>query len=159
MVAGGGSMQGRLVPAQERLLALWRKRYGTLAIPERPRLEVRDLAPWAPYTAWIEVGPDDALFVRRFGIELIRRFGREATNDRVDDLALDVATGLRAIVGQAVATSAPATGTASVQLGHRSAGFSELALPLAADGTRVTLVVLASYEISGDGPRPRAAFR
>jgi len=151
MVAEGGGMQGKLVPVLERLLGLWRQRYGTQPIPPRSRLEIRDVGPWAPYTAWIEAGNDDTLFIRRFGIELIRRFGREATNDRIDDLALDVAVGLRAIIGRAMATAAPAIGTASVQLGRYPAIFSELALPLAADGRRITLVLLASCELPGRG--------
>src|SRR6185312_11316485 len=115
---------------------------GAMPIPERPRLGQRDIEPWALHVAWIEAGPNDALFVRRFGIELIRRFGREATNNQVDELAVDIATGLRDIIGQAITTAAPAAGTASVQLGYQAARFSELALPLAADGERVKLVLL-----------------
>ncbi|MBV9991584.1 MAG: PAS domain-containing protein [Alphaproteobacteria bacterium] len=157
MVVEGDGLQGKLVPALERLLAHWRKSYGIRPIPERSRLNIRDLGPWLPHAAWIEVGGDGGPIVRRFGIELIRRFGREATNDRIGDLAPDVAAGLRALIGQATATSAPAIGTASVQLGRHPASFSELALPLAADGARIGLVLLASYEVIG--PRPRGAFR
>lgn len=159
MVAEGGGMQGKLVAPLERLLALWRQRYGARPIPERSRLDFRDLEPWAPYAAWIEAGRDDTLHVRRFGIELIRRFGREATGNHVDELAVDVATGLRDIIGRSMASSAPATGTASVPLGHYPATFSELVLPLAADGSQIKLVLLASYEITVGPRRPKAAFR
>lgn len=140
-------MPGQPVPELDALLALWRRRYDGRPIPERSRFEPSELGPWGAYAAWIESGNDDTFRVRTFGIELIRRFGREATNYHVEDLALDIATSLREILLRAVASRAPAAAGASVQFGHAAALFSELALPLASDSRRVNLLLLVSYEL------------
>jgi len=148
MVADKGGTPGKLVPELEALLELWRRRYGARAIPERSRFDAFELEPWARRSAWIEIEGDDVLRIRKFGIDLIRRFGRESTGQCVDDLAGDIATSLREIVWRAMAASEPAMGRASVKLGRAPALFSELALPLSRDDRRVNLVMLASYETS-----------
>lgn len=136
------------VPELEALLALWRRRYGTGAIPERSRLDDAELARWARHIVWIEAVPDGAFRLSRFGIELIRRFGREASNQSIDELALDIAAGLRETVWRAMATAAPVVTHGSVQLGRDAALFSELMLPMASDGQRIVLLLFASYEFS-----------
>ena len=78
---------------------------------------------------------------------LIRRFGRESTDDFIEDLAVDVARSLGAKLDRASETQAPAIGGASVQLGRDAALFSEIVFPLARDTQRVTQFLLASYEV------------
>ncbi len=147
MVAEGGSPSPQLVPRLEALLGYWQQCYGTQPIPGRPRLDAVELGPWTRHIAWIDAVPGDRYRIRNFGIELIRRFGREATNNYVDDLALDIATSLTEKLTRAAATGAPAFGGASVQLGRDAAFFSDLVLPLAADGAHVSQLLLASYEL------------
>lgn len=152
MVESGGGAPAKLVSELEALLGLWRRRYGARPIPERSRFDAFELDPWARHIAWIEAGPGDTFRVRGFGIELIRRFGREATNESIDDLALDIASGMREALWKTMATAAPVATEASVQLGRQAARFSELILPLARDPKRISLFLLASYEVgTGSG--------
>lgn len=147
MVAEGGSATPQLVPRLEALLGHWQRCYGTQPIPGRPRLDAVELGPWMRHIAWIDAAPGDRYRIRNFGVELIRRFGREATNHCVEDLALDIATSLREKLERAIATAAPVFGGASVRLGRDAAVFCDLILPLAADGARVSQFLFASYEL------------
>jgi hypothetical protein len=147
MVAESGSPPPQLVPRLEALLGLWRSHYGIQPIPDLARFAAFELGPWARHVAWIDALADDRHRIRGFGIELIRRFGREATNHLVEDLALDIATGLRRQLERTVATAAPAIGAASVQLGRDAAIFCDLVLPVAAAGGRVNQFLFASYEL------------
>ncbi|MGA8364154.1 MAG: hypothetical protein WB709_06505 [Solirubrobacteraceae bacterium] len=135
------------MPRLEALLGLWRKRYESQPIPDRSRFAGSELGPWARHVAWIDALPGDRHRIREFGIELIRRFGREATNHCVEDLALDIATGLRRQLDRTIATAAPVFGAASVQLGRDAAVFCDLVLPVAAAGGRVNQFLFASYEL------------
>ena len=147
MVAEGGSASPQLVPRLEALLGHWQRHHATQPISERSRLDPAGLAAWAPHIAWIDTAPGNRFLIRNFGIELIRRFGREATNQNVDDLAPDIATGLRRVLERAITTSAPVFAGASVQLGRDAAVFADLVLPLAADGACVSQFLFASYEL------------
>lgn len=134
------------MPELEALLGLWRRRYGAKPIPERSRFDAAELNPWERNIVWIEAG-DDVFRLRSFGIELIRRFGRHAANHSVDELAQDIAAGLRETLWRSVATAAPIAALASVQLGRQAAIFSDLILPISSDGRRIGLLLLASYEL------------
>ena len=147
MVAEGGSVSPQLVPRLEALLGHWQRLYGTQPLSERSRLDPAGLAAWIPHIAWIDAASGNRFLIRDFGIDLIRRFGREATNNNVDDLAPDIATGLHRVLERAIATSAPVSGGASVQLGRGAAAFADLVLPLAVDGARVSQLLFASYEL------------
>lgn len=147
MVADGGGAPAGLLPALEALLGLWRSRYGNGPFPARSRLVPADLERWEGHAAWIEAMPGDRHRVHRFGVGLIRRFGRESTGHFVEDLAGDIARSLGAKLGRASETQAPAIGGASVQLGRDAALFSEIVFPLARDDQRVTQFLLASYEV------------
>jgi hypothetical protein len=151
MVADGGGAGPGLLPALEALLGLWRSRYESGPFPARPRLAPADLEPWAGHTAWIEAAPGGRHRIHRFGIGLIRRFGRESTDDFVEDLAVDVARSLGAKLDRANETQAPAIGGASVQLGRDAALFSEIVFPLARDTQRITQFLIASYEVRKRG--------
>jgi hypothetical protein len=148
MVAGYWESPPKLVPPLAALLELWRQCYGTQALPARSRLDAAALERWKRHIAWIEATGNEQFLVGSFGIELIRRFGREATNNLVDDLAFDIATSLCEKLLKAVATAAPVIGRATVQLGHHAANFSELALPLAGEAGRVTRLLFAAYELT-----------
>src|ERR1700733_5686733 len=87
MVGELGGASPQLVPRLEALLGYWRRCYGTRPITDCSRLDAVELGPWTRHIAWIESVPGDRYRIRNFGIELIRRFGREATNHCVDDLA------------------------------------------------------------------------
>jgi len=144
-----------LVPELKELLQYWRERYGTQDLPPRPLLSQDQLEPWTRHLAWIELTGDDSLIIRRFGYDLTRRYGREATGEMVDDLAPDIASSLREVIWRVAAAKAPVSSTASVALGRDAAIFSELGLPMARMDGQVNLIVIASYEII----RPQAARR
>lgn len=144
-----------LVPQLVSLLEYWRKRYGVQELPERPHFSERQFEPWARHVAWIELTRDDSLLIRTFGMELIRRYGRQAQGEAVDDLAVDIASSLREVIWRVVTTRAPVESTASVALGHKPAVFAELGLPMSRVDRRVNLILIASYEVS----RPEAANR
>lgn len=147
MVAEGGGATPRLVPRLEALLGHWQQHYGTQPIPDRSRLDPAGLVPWTRHVVWIDAVPGNRFWIRDFGFDLIRRFGREATGNDVDELALDIAGGLRRGLERAIATAAPVAGSASVRLGREAAAFCDLILPLAAERGRVTQLLFASYEI------------
>jgi hypothetical protein len=137
---------GQLAPELETLLGLWRGRYGGRPIPESSRFGAGELQPWERNAVWIEAR-DDGFRLRGFGIDLIRRFGRYGAGHNVDEFAPDIATGLREALWRAMAAASPVAAGASVRLGRRAAIFSDLILPIAGDGRRVTLLLLASYEL------------
>ncbi|HWA88922.1 MAG TPA: hypothetical protein VG889_02730 [Rhizomicrobium sp.] len=139
---------GGLIPELAALLALWRRRYRPGDMPAQSRFQPSDLERWSRHIVWIEA-EDDGFRLRNFGMDLIRRFGRYAGDHAIDELATDVAAGLREVLWRTMANAAPVPAAASVSLGRRSAVFAELALPLAGSGGRITLLLLASYEIGG----------
>jgi len=153
MITGDGPSQARFVPQLGRLLKLWQGCYGNRPIPARPRLETAEIAPWAVHACWIEHTQADRFLIRGFGIGLIRRFGREATGHCVEDLAPDISAGLQEKLWRAMAAGVPVVGAAAVQLGDTAAVFEEVVLPMAGDGERVRLFLLASYELN-PSPRP-----
>ena len=147
MVADGSGRSVELLPALEALLGLWRNRYESGPFPARPLLAPADLERWDGHTAWIEAVAGGRHRIHRFGIGLIRRFGRESTGHFVEDLAIDIARSLGAKLDRASERQAPAIGDASVQLGRDAALFSEIVFPLARDAQCVTQFLLASYEV------------
>ncbi|MBV8977212.1 MAG: PAS domain-containing protein [Alphaproteobacteria bacterium] len=146
-MTAGADGNPRLHARLEALLELWRARYGSAPLPERSRFGPDELAPWAAHVAWIERTVDDRFRVKSFGLELIRRFGREATNHFVEDLALDIATGLRKRLQKALETRAPVSGRVTIAFGRQSAEFSDLVLPLAAGPSGPNRFLVASYEL------------
>jgi hypothetical protein len=147
MIADGGGAVPELVPALEALLGVWQSRYESGNFPARPRLAPADMARWERNTAWIEAAPGGRRRILRFGVGLIRRFGRESTGHFVEDLAADIARSLGAKLDRAGETGLPAIGSASVQLGRDAALFREIAFPLARDAGQVTQFLFASYEV------------
>lgn len=148
MVAERGTPPVKLVPPLEALLGLWRRRYEGRPLPERSRFDVAELAPWARNLCWIEFAAADRFRVRRFGMDLVRRFGRESSEEYIDALAGDVASSLHEVLRQVLRTAAPAGRRTSIEMGHVPALFCDLALPLAGDAERVREFLLASYELN-----------
>jgi hypothetical protein len=138
----------------EALLNLWRSRYAAGVLPEDSLLSEHDLEPWSRHLAWIDHTQDDRFVVRRFGLDLIRRFGRESTGHSIDGLAKDIAAGLRESLSHAILTGAPVISSPSVQLGDEAATFSELILPMSGETAYVTEVLVASYEKTSTQLRP-----
>jgi hypothetical protein len=149
----------QLVPELKALLKLWRSRYAVRPLPERSLLSERDLEPWSRNLAWIDHTQDDRFIVRKFGFDLIRRFGRESTGHSIDDLAKDIATGLRESLWHAILTGAPVVSSPSVRLGDEAATFSELILPMSGGTAHITEVLVASYERTFTQTRPARQSR
>ena len=108
---------------------------------KRTQLTAEDLRPWSRNVALVDLGTDGCFYVRTFGIDLIRRFGRESTGHCIDDLARDVRESLQASLWRSFSTCAPVAAWSSVKLGRDAAEFCELVLPLASAS-----LLLASYE-------------
>ena len=136
----------RLIPELEALLRLWRRRYGVRPLPERSLLSPSDLTLWSRNIAVIDQAADDRFYIRTFGIDLIRRFGRESTGHHIDDLARDIRESPHRCLRQCLSTEMPATACSSVKLGRHVARFRELAVPLAPAS-----LLLASYELHETG--------
>lgn len=137
----------KAMPELRALLGLWQRRYGARPLPERSRFPAAELEPWVRHIARIEFDRD-RFRVRSFGYDLIRRFGRESTNHYVENLALDIATGLHEILLRAAASGMPVFGSAAIEYGRETATFQDLALPLARNRGQVDDLLLASYEIT-----------
>jgi hypothetical protein len=149
----------QLIPELKALVNLWRSRYAARPLPKRSLLSEHDLEPWSRNLAWIDHTQDDRFVVRKFGLDLIRRFGRESTGHSVDELAKDIAASLREALRHAILTGAPVVSCPSVQLGDAAATFSELVLPMSAESNHVTAVLLASYEKALTQTRPARQSR
>jgi len=132
------------------LLKLWRERYGAGPLPAESRLTEADLARWQPHLALIEREPDGRFRVRRFGHGLVRRFGRESTNEYIDRLAPDIRTSLTDLLTSCLSTGQPVTAEASVAFGKYTVRFAQVAVPVAADGDRIGKFLLAAYECGQD---------
>jgi hypothetical protein len=130
-----------LIPKLDALLKLWRRRYGTRPIPKSSLLTAEELQPWSRNIALIEHGTDGRFHVRTFGIDLIRRFGRESTGQCVDELARDIRESLQSSLQRCHSIGAPVTARTSVNLGRDAAQFDELVLPLTS-----TVLLFAAYE-------------
>jgi hypothetical protein len=149
-MADFGEAANNLVPELEALLKLWRHRYGAWPVPKRALLTSDDLQPWSRNIALIEHGTDGRFYVQTFGIDLIRRFGRESTGHCIDDLARDIRESLHDSLWRCLSTSTPVAARSSVKLGRDAAEFCELVLPVASAS-----LLLASYEQSAAFTRPR----
>jgi hypothetical protein len=136
----------RLVPELEALLKLWRRRYGVRPLPDRSLLTPGDLTLWSRNIVVIDHTADDRFYIRTFGIDLIRRFGRESTGHGIDDLARDIRESLRRCLRQCLSAEMPVAASSSVKLGRHVARFCELAVPLAPAS-----LLLASYELHETG--------
>ncbi|HEX4293496.1 MAG TPA: hypothetical protein VHZ29_05130 [Rhizomicrobium sp.] len=154
-----GEATNQLIPELEALLNLWRSRYAAGPLPEDSLLSERDLEPRSRNLAWIDHTQDDRFIGRKFGLDLIRRFGREATGHSVDGLAKDFAAGLRESLWHAILTGAPVISSLSVQLGDEAATFSELILPMSGGTTHVAEVLAASHERTFTQIRPARQSR
>ena len=159
MTFSGDEAANQLVPQLEALLDLWRSRYAARPLPVRSLLSEPDLEPWSRNLAWIDHTSDDRFVVRKFGLDLIRRFGRESTGHSIDGLAKDIAVGLRESLWHAILTGAPIVSCPYVQLGNAAAAFSELILPMSGEAAHVTAVLLASYEKTLTQTRPARQSR
>lgn len=139
----GGTAPDGLCPELRSLLSLWHSRYGGRSLPERSLFAVDELQRWSRNLAQIEHGTDGRFYVRTFGIDLIRRFGREATGHCIDALARDIRESLHDSLWRCFSTGTPVAAWSSVKLGRDAAEFRELVLPLAPAS-----LLLASYERS-----------
>lgn len=127
----GSTASEGLCPELRSLLSLWHGRYDGHPLPGRGLLAANDLRRWSRNLAQIEHGTDGRFYVRTFGFDLIRRFGRESTGYCIDDLARDIRESLHDSLWRCLSTGAPVSARSSVKLGRDTAKFCELILPLA----------------------------
>lgn len=131
----------QLPASLEALLSLWLQRCAGRAMPAAADLSAQDLRPWAGHLAVVATPQDERFCIAQCGFDLIRRFGREATNAPVDELAPDIAAQLRALLKATVKAAAPVSARSQVRLGIGASDYMEIALPLAENG-RIGSVLL-----------------
>jgi hypothetical protein len=140
-----GERPQSLPPRLEALLSYWLMKCAGRPMPSRDELPIHELRPWLSQLALIEVSGDQR--VRLCGTNLIRRFGREATGLSVGELAPDIADQLRAILKAASKSIAPILAVSRIRLGRETITHSEVSLPLADGGGRLSIVLFGSYQV------------
>ncbi len=142
-----GAQTRSLPPQLESLLAYWLQKCGGRKMPARDDLPTQDLHPWMGHLALIEIVGENDFRVRLCGTNLIRRFGREATGVRVNELAFDIARQLTAILKATTKAMAPVVAVSQVALGHGISTYCEVALPLYGAGAHIRTVLIGSYPV------------
>lgn len=142
-----GAQARSLPPQLESLLGYWLQKCEGRTMPARDDLPVRELRPWLGHLALIDVADEQDIRIRLCGTNLIRRYGREATGAGIDELALDIARQLKAILKATVKANAPIVAVSHIPLGRTMISYCEAALPLAGPGGLVGTVLIGGYEI------------
>ncbi|HWD28862.1 MAG TPA: PAS domain-containing protein [Rhizomicrobium sp.] len=133
------------IPHQlQALVAYWDEKRDGRALPLREDLGGAGLRPWAGHLALFEAFDDQDFLFRACDANLIRRFGRVATNRPIGDLATDLARHLRAVLSAALDAKGPVVATSGVALGYTILWHCELALPLGSRDHR-RMVLLGSF--------------
>jgi hypothetical protein len=127
------------------LLVHWREKCDGRAMPMREDFAAGELRPWHGHLALFEAFDDSDFLFRACDPNLIRRFGRVATDRPIGDLATDLARHLRAVLNETIETKAPVVATSGVALGYTILWHCELALPLGRLAHDSRMVLLGSY--------------
>jgi hypothetical protein len=141
----------RLPQPMRALLALWRRRCIGGTVPQESDLDAQVLQPWQSHLARIDLVASRGMTFRHCGTGLIRRLGRVATGVGVETLAGDIAAGLREALTRCIGLVAPVVAHPHVSLGNGFADHIDLVLPFADPTGRIAMLLLVSYEITGDG--------
>jgi hypothetical protein len=142
--------QSRSIPSPlQELLAYWLEKCEGRAMPMREDLPHRELRPWYGQLALFDAVGDSDFQFRVCGTNLIRRFGREATNLYASDLAPDIARHLREVLKTTLRAEGPVVATSGVQLGRATLWHCEVAMPLGSLENRRGMVLLGSYPVTG----------
>ena len=142
-----GAQTRSLPPQLESLLSYWLQKCAGRRMPWRDELPVQELKAWLGHLALIEFAGENDFHIRLAGTNLIRRFGREATDVAVSDLALDIAKQMTAILRATAKAMAPVVALSPVALGRTVNTYCEVALPLAGPGARLATVLLGCYPV------------
>lgn len=134
------------------LLAVWcTKRRGGHP-PWRGDFSPRDLKPWLANLALLERASEHQYRFRVCGTALIPRFGRDATNQAVNDLNSAFRTDLPSRLDRAATSQRPVSAQFGVTSASGTVDYSELILPLLVDDARIGMLFLAAY------PAPKSAM-
>ncbi len=101
---------------------------------------------WLRHAALIEPGARSGFVFRSCGFDLIRRFGRLAEGHRVSALAPGIRQGLARMLLLALRRRGPVVWRPAVRLGRDPIRFSEVILPLSADGKGIDVLLLMALE-------------
>jgi len=145
-----GTQTHAIPPQLQELITHWLRKCEGRAAPLREDFGHRDLRPWWGHLAIFGVLDDSDFVVRLAGTNLIRRFGREATNLRVGELALDIGRHLRDVLKATLKAGGPVIATSAVQLGRSTHWHSEVAMPLASLEMPRGMILFGSYPL-GEG--------
>ena len=126
------------------LQALWEQKRAERAMPRRNEFSVTELRPWLGHLALIDLGEKDDTF-RLCGINLFQRFGADVTGFSTRDLRVENGRFLRDCIARMRKTALPSPSNHAQIIHGENVTFDELALPLADDGTLISVVLFASY--------------
>lgn len=140
-----GAQTQSLPPDVQQLVSYWLRKCSGRLMPAGCDLSTEELRPWNGHLAVIESLGEGRFVVRRSGFELIRRLGREATGLDVAELAADLERQLHAVLAATTRAAAPVVACSAVPLGHTTAWFCDVALPLARPIGGMGAVLFCSY--------------
>lgn len=132
----------------ESLLAYWFVKCAGRPMPARRDLNTGEWERWHANIALFDIIRYGALRIHECRLSasgLLGRLGREATGLSIDQLAPEIRIALRTNFENACERRAPVIAEARVMIAGRGALYSDLILPLSADGHNVDAILLGSY--------------
>jgi hypothetical protein len=132
----------------EPLLAYWFVKCAGRPMPARGDLHADEWERWHGNIALFDVIRYGALRIHECRLSasgLLGRLGREATGLSIDQLATEIRIALRTSFENACERRAPVIAESRVMIAGRGALYSDLILPLSADGHNVDAILLGSY--------------
>ena len=129
----------------ENLVAVWRAKCVDGCLPSRDDFTPRDLKPWLSNLALLECIPEGGYQFRVCGTGLISRFGCDATSMAVEELTEELRIDLRNRLDRSSTLQMPIVARLQIPSARKCADYSELILPLANEGARVSMLLLATY--------------
>ena len=132
----------------EKLVAVWRAKCIDGRLPSRDDFTPRDLKSWLSNLALLERIPEGGYRFRVCGTGLILRFGCDTTGMAVEELTEQLRIDLRNRLDRSSTLQMPIVARLQIPSARKCADYSELILPLANEGARVSMLLLATYPAS-----------
>lgn len=137
---------------------LWERKRGERAMPDRADFPPEILKPWLGNLLLIDVGDDGGYRYRLYGSNFVFRFGVEMTKRSVDDLPPEQSAVIRADYDEVVQSRQPlarryTSGFEIIDINRRLETkrvetWERLVLPLASGGDKVTVLMVAAFELA-----------
>ena len=129
------------------LVQLWDVRRGSRAMPARRDFPVEDLRPWLGRLALIDVVDDGTdFFYRLYGSGLAERYGMDLTGKRLSEISPGIQLEVSSGYYQCFSEARPVF--SNLRYADRDVfwEWQRLLLPLSADGTSVTMIMMCLHD-------------